>query len=211
MDPTTTAAAGTTPAAGQGTAAPAQTPATPATPAAPAAGEEYKGMSPDQFRARLEAERTAGLRGFLKELGIDDPAAVKATLAKAREAEQATLSVQERLTKQVSELEPRAKRAADLEKALADSVAADLATLPQEVREFIEATVGDDPVARRRAIDTARAKKLGAAAAPPPSANLKAGGTPPPAGQAPAKRPAQMTDAEFAAFERERRAKYGVK
>lgn len=109
-----------------------------------------------------------------------------------------------KLQARLAELEPQAKRATDALAVLTQTVAADLGSLPEQVRKFIEATTpNDDPIAMRRAIDAARASGLGAVAAAQSAqpANMKAAGTnPAPAQATQPKDPRTMTPAEYAAY-----------
>lgn len=83
--------------------------------------------------------------------------------------------------------------------ALAASVEADLAALPESWRGYVKAVAGDDPLAARKAIDTARTSGLLGAALPAPASTSPAPAAP---------RPAEPADADAAALaEYERLAK----
>jgi hypothetical protein len=142
-------------------ASPATSPTPPsAQPSAPATGEEYKAMTPDAFATRLRSERDAGVKAMLSSLGIETPEALKSALTKAREVEQAQMTEAQRVQAKLAELEPKAKGYDEARTVLAETVSADLAALPANVRAFIESTTPDDPVARRRALNAARANGL---------------------------------------------------
>lgn len=83
--------------------------------------------------------------------------------------------------------------------ALAASVEADLAALPESWRGYVRTVAGDDPLAARKAIDTARTSGLLGAALPAPASTAPAPAAP---------RPAEPADADAATLaEYERLAK----
>jgi hypothetical protein len=194
---------GTAGAAGTNTTAPAAVvppgaPAgTPSVPTQPAAGEEFRNMSPEQFKARLAETADAGRKAALKELGVENLDAAKQLLADAKKRAEADMTEQQKATARIAELEPLARRASVQDAVLKQTAEQQLGTLPESTRKFIEATTSaDDPVARLTAINAARAHGLGAApagSAPPappappnPSTTLAPGGpaTPPAVGTA---------------------------
>jgi hypothetical protein len=212
-------AAGTTPPVG-GTTTNVTAPA----PSAPAAGEEFKGMSLEQFNSRMKAEREAGAKeaagGVLKFLGIEKLEDAKARIAKAADLEKAALSETEKRDLQIKELSAKALRADELDALVVAHAKVQFDGIKSEaMKKFVVAQAGDDPAARLKAITAATESGLFAELAKPAAetkaekvaekpANSKAEGTPPvPANGTPQKRPKDMTKAEFAAFERERAAR----
>lgn len=176
----------------------------------PAAGEEYKAMTPDAFKARLEAERQAGIKAALKDLGVDSLDVAKTRLtedAKRREAEKSEL---QRAQDTAKDLEPKAKRADALEASVKRFLEAEEKAIPDAKKSLLDlAPPATDPVGRLDWIANAKSKGLFGEAATTP-ANTRAGGNPPPASTTPGtagKRPAEMTDAEYRAWRAERDAK----
>lgn len=175
---------------------PEQTPAAPAAtattaPAAtPAPGEEYKGMSPEAFKARLEAERTAGVKAALKELGFDKLDDAKARVAAAKSLEDAQKSELQRATERAAQLEARAKAADSYEATIKRYADQELGGLSPEAKRLVELQAGEDPHARLQAIANLRESgmlaKLGGPTSAPKGATT--GATPGPAalqGQSP--------------------------
>jgi len=127
-------------------AAPVVTP--PAAPAAPAAAPvadppaKPADAEPPWLAGRLERER----RATLKAIGIDPDNAddAKAALEAHRAATEAQKSEVQKLTEANAALQLRAKRAEELEGAVATSAEAALATLTDQQREAVKALAGDD-------------------------------------------------------------------
>lgn len=139
-------------------------PATPPTPAQPApaapALEEHQRMSRDAFNARIAEASEAGFRKALKELGADKIDDAKARLSKAAELEQAQLTESQKLQKQLDELSPRAKRAAELETILDAHAKAQFEALPASLQKYVASTAGEDAAKRLAAINAARESGL---------------------------------------------------
>ena len=91
--------------------------------------------------------RQAGINEFLKELGVDNPDTLKATLAEARKAREASMTEAERANARIAELERQAQEAAALREqatsyetaltAHADSLLRQ-AKLPKHVKALVE-------------------------------------------------------------------------
>lgn len=177
------------------TTAPAQpaspTPA-PAAPAAPATGEEYKAMSPEAFKARLDRERSAGLAQALKDLGFANADDAKKFLDGARAKAEAEKTELQKAQELASGLKAQADRAAGLEATLKKTAARELAALPEATRKAITDDVGEDPQAQLARIEFLRAAGMLAAPADPKPPNPSTTGAKP--GPAPIK-PAPAADA----------------
>ncbi len=190
----------------------------PATPPAPAPGEEWKGMTTEQFNARLASERETAQRKLLKDLGAEKPEDIKGALARLKEAEDAKKSDLEKLTGRVTELEPKAKRADELHAAIVGYLEAEEKAIPEDKRALLDlAPPADQPDARLRWIANAKAKGLFTVAAPAapekkePTTTKAGNGLPPKPADAPAeKRPKDMTDDEFREWNRQRLAALGA-
>jgi hypothetical protein len=182
-----------------------------------AAGEEFKGMSLDQFNARLAKERDAGVAQLLKGLGVEKIDDAKARIAKAAELEKAQLSENEKRDLALKEATTKAARADALEATIAKHAKTQFEGLKSEaMKKYVQTIAGDDPQKRLDAIIAAEESGLFAELAKPAAAETKveklasskaAGTPPPPANGTPQKRPVDMTKAEFAAFEKERNAR----
>ncbi len=192
---------------------PAPAPATPAVttqqpPAAPATPAlAFQQMSPEQFKARLAEERAAGAKETLSTLGVDTVDAAKTSIAKAKELELAKMTEAEKAAAKIAELEPAAKKAAALEATIKSYLEAEEKAVPEDKRGLL-ALAPTESHARLEWIAKAKAQGLFAAAptAQQPLANTRAGGAAPPAGpNTPQKLPKDMTDAEFAAWDAERK------
>lgn len=184
-------------------------------PPAFAAGEEFKAMTAAQFAARLSAERESGMRALLKDLGVESPDVVKASLAKAREAELAQMTELQKLQALAESLKPQAARAATLEARIKAVLAAEEGAVPEAKRSLLD-LAPTEPDARLEWLAKAKAAGLFktdapaaplAPAEPTTPANTRAGGTAPaPNAPTAAKRPRDMTQAEYAAFLAQRNA-----
>ena len=201
---------------------PAATPATPATPAAPAVpaapapGEEYKAMSPDAFKARLAEERNAGTAQLLKALGFEKPEQLQAALGELKTIKQASMSDAEKMASRIKELEAQAALAAktpQLQETIRKTLEAEESAIPESRKELLT-LAPVEPELRLPWIAEAKKRGLFADAitqAPQPVglSTTKAGGAPPPSvpGASQTKHPRDMTDAEFAQYEREWKSK----
>lgn len=126
----------------------------------PAPGEEYRNMSPEAFKSRLESERLAGTKAALKALGLTNLEEAKLAIENAKKVEAEKLSEIERYKKRVEELEPVSKKlSADNEtlKSALEKVAEDaFRQLPESFQKYIATIAGDDAVTRLNAINAAR-------------------------------------------------------
>lgn len=178
-------------------------PTQPATqPAAqPEPGAEFRSMSPEQFAARLKAEREAGLKATLTALGVDSVDTAKARLEALAKAEQAQLTEQQRLAKQLEELAPLAAKAKAYEATIAATLEAEEKALP-EGKKALLALAPESPAERLAWLAKAKATGLfaEAAAVAAQPATTRAGGTAPaPKQPTPAKAVKDMTPEEYAA------------
>lgn len=183
---------------------PTQPAAQPAAQAQPEPGAEFRSMSPEQFAARLKAEREAGLKATLTALGVDSVDTAKARLEALAKAEQAQLTEQQRLQKQLEELAPLAAKAKAYEATIAATLEAEEKALPEAKRALL-ALAPESPAERLAWLAKAKATGLfaDAAAVAAQPATTRAGGTAPaPKQPTPAKAPKDMTDAEFEEFKR---------
>lgn len=193
-----------TPPAAPAAPAPAQQP--PAAPASPPAqGEEYKAMTPEQFKARLDGATSAGVKQALKELGFEKAEDAKARLDALKKLEDAQKTEAQKTAERIAALEPEAAKAKAYGETIAAYAESEFKALPAEAQALVTAQAGDDPHARLKTIAALRTSgvlaKLGAAPAPAQPASTKAGPTaPPPAGQQ-QKHPSQMTPEERKAAE----------
>ena len=177
-----------------------KTPTTPATPA------------PGLTEAEAAARADAAVKAALKELGFEKLDDAKAAVKAQRDAEEAKKSELERATGKVAELGPKAKRAEALEGTIKRYLETEEKAVPKEKRDLLDlAPSADSPEARLEWILNAKGKGLFGPSEPAKPANTRAGGNAPPAnGPAAQKHPRDMNDAEFAAFQAERRAKLAI-
>ncbi len=183
---------------------PTQPAAQPAAQAQPEPGAEFRSMSPEQFAARLKAEREAGLKATLTALGVDSVDTAKAKLEALAKAEQAQLTEQQRLQKQLEELAPLAAKAKSYEATIAATLAAEESALPEAKRALL-ALAPESPAERLAWLAKAKAQGLfaDAAAVAAQPATTRAGGTAPaPKQPTPAKAPKDMNQAELAEYMR---------
>lgn len=145
---------------------------TPATPAsstpAPAPGEEFKAMSAEQFKARLDRERDAGLKAALVDLGFKDLTEAKSFAEGARKKAESEKSELQKAQEQAAALKAQADRATILEGTLKKTASRELAGLPEAARKAIVDAVGEDPHAQLDRIEFLRASGLLSEAAPRP-------------------------------------------
>lgn len=173
------------------------------TQATPEAGAEFRSMSPEQFAARLKAEREAGQRAALGVLGVDSLDVAKARLEAQKQAELATLTEQQRLAKQLEELAPVAARAKAYEQTIAQTLASEESAIPEGKRGLL-ALAPIEPADRLAWLSKAKAAGLfsgGAAAGAVAPVTTRAGGTAPspqqPTGPKPVK---DMSPEEYRAW-----------
>jgi len=170
---------------------------------APEAGAEFRSMSPEQFAARLKAEREAGQRAALGVLGVDSLDVAKARLEAQKQAELATLTEQQRLAKQLEELAPVAARAKAYEQTIAQTLASEESAIP-EAKKNLLALAPTEPAERLAWLSKAKAAGLfgdSAAAGAVAPVTTRAGGTAPspqqPTGPKPVK---DMSPEEYRAW-----------
>lgn len=177
------------------------------TPTTPAAGDK----APATFtEADVAAKADAAVKAALKELGYDKLDDAKAAAKAHREAEESKKSELEKATGKVAELGPKAKRAEALEGTIKRYLDTEEKAVPKEKRDLLDlAPPADQPEARLEWILNAKGKGLfgPGSAEPKTPANSRAGGAAPPAAGAQDKHPRDMTDAEFLAYQNQRRAK----
>ncbi len=184
---------------------PTQPAAQPAAQAQPEPGAEFRSMSPEAFAARLKAERDAGLKAALSSLNVDSIDTAKARLEALAKAEQAQLTEQQRLQKQLEELAPLAAKAKAYEATIAATLAAEESALPEAKRSLL-ALAPESPAERLAWLAKAKAQGLfaDAASAAAQPATTRAGGTAPaPSQPTPAKAPKDMTTTEVEAYKRQ--------
>jgi hypothetical protein len=172
--------------------------------AQPEPGAEFRSMSPEAFAARLKAERDAGLKAALATIGVDSLDTAKAKLEALAKAEQAQLTEQQRLAKQLEELAPLAAKAKAYEATIAATLEAEEKALPEGKRSLL-ALAPESPAERLAWLAKAKATGLFAEAGPAAvqPVTTRAGGTAPaPKQPTPAKAPKDMTPAEFEEYKR---------
>jgi hypothetical protein len=180
--------------AGQGTSTTTQ----------PAPGEEYKSMSPEAFKARLAAEREAGAKGVLKDLGVEKADEAKARLAEDQKRRDAEKSELQRAQDEAKSLKPKAEKADTYEASLKRYLESEEKAIPEAKRGLLDlAPPATDINARLDWISNAKAKGLFNVEAQQTqqNANTRAGGNPPPAAKPGTKHPRDMSPEEFTAYQ----------
>lgn len=171
-----------TPAATKAPTEPATTAHTATAPAAaPTAASSTE--DPKWLPERLEQARRAAVADVLKGLGVDKPEALKAQLDKLKALEESQLSDAEKVAKRIADLEPRAKRADQLEGAVKVYADREFGSLNEQQRDAVTAIAGDDPANILKTIESLRptwfqqttapaavAAPASTSAAPPPPA-----------------------------------------
>lgn len=158
--------------------------------APPAPASAPVSMSSDQLKVRLDETRSSAEKAkeqeMLKTLGFKSMDEAKAARAKAKEAEDAQLSENERYKKQVEELKPKAERGERYETLAKSIVDASFAKLPEAARTAIDAIAKGDPEQRFQLMKLAEAIQPAGTPAPPaatPPVNNAPPAAPPPTGQ----------------------------
>lgn len=147
--------------------APAAVPVVTPSPAAPAPGEEFKNMTPEQFKARIAEAQSAGAAKAYKDLGVKDTSEARARFEELQKLKDAQLSEQERAKKQIDELTPQAARAVKLEQAVKSLLETEEKLIPDDKKSLLDlAPAADQPEARLQWIASAKAKGLFATTAP---------------------------------------------
>lgn len=173
--------------------------------------------SPDAFKARLSKEREIGTKALLKDLGFGNLDEAKGFFAKAKEAEEAKKSAEQKMQEKIAALEPTAKKAAELETAVKQYLDAEESAIPAEKKSLLDlAPSSEQPHARLAWIAQAKAKGLFTVTPPTPPAEEKkqpatsraGNGNPPPPAHPSPKHPREMTPDEFKAYERQKLAEH---
>lgn len=150
--------------------------------AAPDAAPETE---PTWLKSRLEQAKTAAQKDLLKSLGLEKPDDIKAALAKLKTLEDEKLTEQEKTTRRLAELEPKANRASQLEATVKQYAERELSGLSELQRAAVASLAGDDHARVLSAIETLKPTWASAtpAAEPPKPASTTAAAPPPaPAG-----------------------------
>lgn len=153
----------------------------------PKAGDDQQpAWLPDRLKQARGAERNA----LLKELGAESPDDIKAKLTRLQELEDATLSEQERVAKQLADAQAAAARGAAFEKPFTNYVQSRFEALTPEQQALIDSRANGDPLLRHEGIQYLDALAAHAPAAPPvtppkPASTPEAPKPPPASGGAP--------------------------
>lgn len=134
-------------------------PATPVAAPAPApapSGPAPVSMTSEQLASRLREAESSAQKKFLKDLGFDKPADLKAVLKLAKDQAESDLSDNEKLKRQVAELEPKAAKVEALEAWKIAAVDEQFAALPEATRVSIDEDAKGDPDERLRLMRLAR-------------------------------------------------------
>jgi hypothetical protein len=185
------------------TTTPAATPASTAAPEQPTS-DEVK-LSSKALKERLDEERGKGRSNVLKELGFEKLSDLQAVLKLHKETEDAKLSENERLKKQLDEWKPKLERVSVLEERVREWADTQFAALPSNIQEAVDDIAGGNAEERLRVIAMFKKRGLiGEQAAPqsapapssaPPKANTA--GAP-----APKSSPVKTPYEEFAELDR---------
>lgn len=133
----------------QGAPAPVVTPPAAATPPAQGTPPESPDAGPPAWLApRLAEAKKTKERELLTELGVASLAEGKAKLAKAAEAEQASMTEKERAEARIKELEPKAQQADEFKALFGQLVEGQFSALPEQARNAIDAVANGDPKQR---------------------------------------------------------------
>ena len=156
---------------------------------APEVRPELVSLTSTQLKERLDETREAATRALLKEFGFESKADGRKAMDALKKLQESQLSEQERLAKQLSEYEAKAKAGESYAKLFGDLINEQIAALPESVRKTIEDEAGD---AQARYKLMTFLKKAGAIAAPmsapeAPKAPASAGAAPPAPKPSPAK------------------------
>ena len=161
-------------------------------------------MTPEAFKARLDAERASGLKAALKDLGFDKLDDAKAKIAAAKAVEDAQKTELQKATERATALEGDAAKAKAYGETIAIYAKSELEALPAELKALVLAQAGEDAHAQLKTIAALRSSgTLAKFAATPAPANSKAGGAAPVPADKQGKTPEQMTPEERRLRERE--------
>lgn len=94
-------------------------------------------MPSEAFKKRLDETRDGSRRELLKKYGFESEAALERRLKALKDVEDAQLSEHEKLKKRLEELEPRDKRAAELEERYAKQLNKQVAALPEHLQKIV--------------------------------------------------------------------------
>jgi hypothetical protein len=101
---------------------------------------------PKWLNQRIEQAKRSATAALLKELGVNDPVALKALVERGKQAEDAGKSEIERLTEKLMQTQAQAQRAAALEEVLSAHASQELEKLSENERAFLLEVAGGDPV-----------------------------------------------------------------
>lgn len=130
---------------------PAATPAEPVKPSVPASA-----LPEDALSARIAAAKATGKNELLKELGVTDPAQLKAALDSIKAAEEAKKTEAEKLAGHLAELERTKATLADATAAIESVWATESTKLTAEQLAAVDALGGQSSAAKVRALNLLR-------------------------------------------------------
>jgi hypothetical protein len=122
------------------------------TPATTTQGEQKSDGDPTWLPERLERER----RKMLRDMGVEDPADVKAALAELKKRRDAEKTELERLQTQVTELTAKVSDREALRTTVAARAVAEMAALPEAQQTAVRTVAGDDPQQQLTTIEAMR-------------------------------------------------------
>lgn len=131
---------------------------------APSGDPALVSMPSDKLKTRLSESADAERRRLLKEFGFDSIEDGKRALKLFKEMQDAQLTEQQRIAKELDDLKPKALRADKLAQKLASMVDEQFATLPESAREAIDEIAAGDPEERLKLMAAMRKAGLGASA-----------------------------------------------
>jgi len=144
---------------------------------APATQPEEPAWLPD----RLKQARATAQKQLLQELGVTDPGDVKAKLAELDKLKTAQLTDQERIAKQLAELQPKADLADKLQAQFSSIVDSQFSALPEMQQAAIDSVASGDAGKRWELMQVLRAAGGAVIAAAARPANTAPAAPPPPA------------------------------
>lgn len=137
-------------------------------------GLEFRDMSADQFKERLEREREKGARDLLKELGVDSKKDRRAALKEISEGrlqlskkEQEAADAKAKADAEAAKLKPLEEKLKAKDEVLKRYADAEFAKLPENVQKAIAERFADDSQARLDGIEWMRKHGLLPTAAVP--------------------------------------------
>jgi hypothetical protein len=156
------------PASGAPPAPPSSTPPAPSTsPAAPPPGEEWKGMTQEQFNQRLAKEREQGTKSFLKSMGFENVDQAKSFLDESKKLMDSQKTEAQRAAERLASLEPKAKQAETYETTIKKYLELEEKAIPESKRGLLAlAPPTEQAAARLEWIALAKMQGLFAESAP---------------------------------------------